>query len=76
MSRMSGFGPAPIKREGKAVPVDAGAGKGGKPGKPGKPGICEDWMEMPIPKNASRARVHKMVDRWLDERARGFRGLL
>ena len=70
MSRMSGFGPAPIKRKGKAVPVDAGAGKGGKPG------ICEDWMEMPIPKNASRARVHKMVDEWLDDRARGFRGSL
>ena len=68
---LTGFGVAPVKEEGKAVPVDAGAGKS-----KGKPGVGNDWMELPIPKNASRARVHKMVDEWLDERARGFKGSL
>lgn len=32
-----------------------------------------DYMELRIPKNASRKRVHAAVDRWLDSRKRGFR---
>lgn len=61
-----GFGLATVKQEGRAVEFDKGAG-------PSRHGVGTDWMELPIPKNASRARVHKMVDRWLDRRAKGFR---
>ena len=64
-----GFGMAVAKGEGARVPFDANAPKGGKPA------VGNDWMELPIPKNASRARVHKMVDEWLDGRAKGPRGM-
>ena len=64
-----GFGLAVVKAEGVGIPFDRG-----HKGRKGKPGIGNDYMELPIPKNASRARVHKMVDEWLDDRANGFRG--
>ena len=62
-----GFGLAVAKSEGARIPIDANGPKGGKRG------VGNDWMELPIPKNMSRARVHKMVDEWLDDRAKGFR---
>jgi hypothetical protein len=64
---VTGFGAAPVKEEGKPMKFDAADKSKG-----GKPGVGNDWMELPVPKNASRARVHKMVDEWLDRRAKGF----
>lgn len=65
--QMTDFGLSTVKREGAPVVVDPGALRGRRKG------VGNDWMEIPVPKNASRARVHKMVDEWLDERANGFR---
>ncbi len=53
--KSTSFGMAEVKAEGKPVKFDKRSGKG-------KPRVGNDWMELPIPKNASRARVHKMVD--------------
>ena len=64
-----GFGLAVAKCEGAAIQFDPGA----KPG--GKRPVGNDWMELPVPKNMGRARVHKMVDEWLDDRAKGPRGM-
>jgi len=72
-----GFGLAVVKREGYTHNF--------KTGKSHKTTAAElraavkrgpDYMELLIPKNMSRARVHKMVDEWLDDRANGFRGSL
>ena len=63
----SGFGLAIAKPEGTQILIDHLYTDQ-------KSRIGNDWMELPIPKNASRARVHKMVAEWLDERANGFRG--
>lgn len=65
----TGFGMAEVKAEGKPVKFDKAGGEG-------KAGVGNDWMELPIPKNASRARVHKMVDKWLDDRANGFKSAM
>jgi len=61
------FGLAVPKQEGEAIAFDPGADPSSKRG------VGNDWMEIPVPKNAGRARVHKMVDEWLDQRALGFR---
>lgn len=63
---VTGFGVAPVKIEGEAFQVDPGAGKMG-----GKRGVNTRWMELPVRDNQGRASVHKMVDKWLDERAAG-----
>lgn len=63
-----GFGACPVKLEGGIFRYDPIAKR-----PKGKRGVGVDYMEIPVQKNASRARVHKMVDEWLDDRARGFR---
>lgn len=66
---MIGFGMAAAKPEGGKVKFDA------RDRRTKRRGVGTDWMEIPVPKNASRARVHKLVDAWLDQRANGFKGL-
>lgn len=56
---LPGFGAAPVKREGAAIPFDAKARKG-------KPAPASDWMELNIPRKMSRKAVHRLVDKWLD----------
>lgn len=70
---VAGFGLAIAKREGTVISY-TGDPKPRRPRKGEKRPVENDWMELPIPKNMGRARVHKMVDEWLDDRARGFRG--
>lgn len=62
-----GFGVAVIKKEGAAVRMDpASTGDDRK-------AVESDWMELRIPRKASRKAVHAMVDRWLDA-GRGRKG--
>lgn len=69
----AGFGMAQSKPEGRPAQYDPGAPpRRRRPGEKRPVGV--DYMELPIPKNAGRARVHKMVDEWLDDRATGFKG--
>lgn len=65
----AGFGLAIVRMEGAVIPFDNGARRP----KGGKRAVDNDWMELPIPKNMSRARVHKLVDAWLDDRAGGYK---
>ena len=68
------FGMAPVKREGYSI--NLATGKAYKTTDAERTAAVKrgpDWMELPIPKNMGRARVHKMVDEWLDERSNGFR---
>lgn len=56
------FGTAAVKREGSSMPVDKA-----HPGD-GREADESDWMELNIPRKASRKAVHAMVDEWLDDK--------
>lgn len=74
---MNGFGMAAIKREGYSTNLKTG--KSHRTTEAERRAAAKrgpDWMELQIPKNMGRARVHKMVDEWLDDRAKGFRGAM
>lgn len=72
---MAGFGLAPMKAEGARVLADPGSPPRRRRKGEKRP-VSDDYMELPVPKNASRAYVHKMVDEWLDDRADGFRSAI
>lgn len=70
-----GFGMVQPKREGGPIEWDPGAPPRRRRKGEKRP-VGNDYMELPVPKNASRAYVHKMVDEWLDDRADGFRSAI
>lgn len=70
---MTDFGLAPMKAEGARVLMDPGAPPRRRRKGEKRP-VDADYMELRIPKNWSRARVHKEVDDWLDQRSTGDMG--
>jgi len=72
MTKDTSFGMAQAKAEGAAVEFTPGERRRRRAGE--KRQVGNDYMELPIPKNWSRARVHKEVDEWLDRRAKGNMG--
>ena len=57
---IEGFGLAKPKMEGKPVNYD------GKKIRRGRKEPESDYMELRIPRKMSRARIHKLVDQWID----------
>lgn len=54
------FGQAQVKAEGVEIPYDLRGGRGKKV-------PASDYMELSIPRKASRAQIHRMVDRWIND---------